>query len=73
VKGADAIVRDVSEHYGLAAGTTSDDRRLTLRTARCIGSCGLAPVVVLDGAVLAHEDPASTLAAVARAFESDGA
>jgi bidirectional [NiFe] hydrogenase diaphorase subunit len=73
VKGADAIVRDVSEHYGLAAGTTSDDRRLTLRTARCIGSCGLAPVVVLDGAVLAHEDPASTLAAVAGAFESDGA
>jgi bidirectional [NiFe] hydrogenase diaphorase subunit len=30
---------------------------LTLRTARCLGSCGLAPVVVLDGEVLGREQP----------------
>ncbi len=73
VKGANEIVRSVSEQYDVAAGQTSDDRRLTLRTARCIGSCGLAPVVVLDGAVLAHEDPSSTLAAVAQVFRGEGA
>jgi bidirectional [NiFe] hydrogenase diaphorase subunit len=57
VKGADEIVRRVGQHYGVAAGATSQDRRLTLRTARCLGSCGLAPVVVLDGEVLGREQP----------------
>jgi len=57
VKGADEIVRRVGQHYDVAAGGTSDDRRMTLRTARCLGSCGLAPVVVLDGEVLGKEQP----------------
>ncbi len=57
VKGADEIVRRVGQRYGVAAGATSQDRRLTLRTARCLGSCGLAPVVVLDGEVFGREQP----------------
>ena len=57
VKGADEIVRRVGQHYDVTAGGTSDDRRMTLRTARCLGSCGLAPVVVLDGEVLGKEQP----------------
>ena len=51
VKGADAIVGAVADRYEMAAGDTTDDGRLTLKTARCLGSCGLAPVVLLDGAV----------------------
>ena len=61
VKGADEIVRRVGQHYDVAAGGTSDDRRMTLRTARCLGSCGLAPVVVLDGEVLGKEQPLSLI------------
>lgn len=57
VKGANEIVRRVGEQYGVAAGATSEDRRMTLRTARCLGSCGLAPVVVVDGVVLGKEPP----------------
>jgi bidirectional [NiFe] hydrogenase diaphorase subunit len=64
VKGADEIVRTVSEAYGVAPGGTSEDGDLTLSSARCLGSCGLAPVVVLDGAVRGHMDAAATLAAV---------
>lgn len=30
-------------------------------TARCLGSCGLAPVLVLDGNVVGREGPASTV------------
>jgi bidirectional [NiFe] hydrogenase diaphorase subunit len=54
VKGADDIVRTVQDTYGVAAGATSEDGKLTLKTARCLGSCGLAPVVVLDGTVHGH-------------------
>ena len=64
VKGADEIVRRVGQRYGVTAGATSDDRRLTLRTARCLGSCGLAPVVVLDGDVLGKEQPEQMVALI---------
>ena len=72
VKGSDDIIRRVGDQYGVAAGGTSDDGRLTLRTARCLGSCGLAPVVVLDGTVLGEEQPATVLTAVAGAMQGDG-
>lgn len=72
VKGADDIVRAVGDAYDLATGTTSADGRLTLKTARCLGSCGLAPVVVFDGAVHGHVGAVDTLALVGAALESRG-
>ncbi|MDJ0792565.1 MAG: NAD(P)H-dependent oxidoreductase subunit E [Acidimicrobiia bacterium] len=64
VKGADDIVRDVGAAYDVAAGATTEDGALTLKTARCLGSCGLAPVVLLDGEVTGREDAASILASL---------
>ncbi len=71
VKGADDIVHRVAAEYDVAAGATSADGRLTLRTARCLGSCGLAPVVVLDGTVLGDERPDTVLTAVADAMHDE--
>jgi bidirectional [NiFe] hydrogenase diaphorase subunit len=64
VKGADEIVQAVGDAYSVLAGATSEDGKLTLKTARCLGSCGLAPVVVFDGEVLAHVGADETLAIV---------
>ncbi len=72
VKGADGIVRTVGDAYAVAAGATSDDGRLTLKTARCLGSCGLAPVVVLDGTVHGHLDAAEAVALVRAAVDGGG-
>lgn len=72
VKGADAIVLAVEEGHGLAAGETAPDGKLTLKTARCLGSCGLAPVVVFDGQVLGHQSGESTLARLAAALRTGG-
>jgi bidirectional [NiFe] hydrogenase diaphorase subunit len=33
---------------GIAAGETTADQKVSLLTARCLGSCGLAPAVVYD-------------------------
>jgi bidirectional [NiFe] hydrogenase diaphorase subunit len=55
VKGADEIVRAVGDAYGIRQGETSADGSVTLKGARCLGSCGLAPVVLLDGAVIGKE------------------
>jgi bidirectional [NiFe] hydrogenase diaphorase subunit len=64
VKGADTIVAAVQDRYEVAVGGTTADGRFTLSTARCLGSCGLAPVVVLDGQVRGHLAVDAVLASV---------
>ncbi len=70
VQGADAIVAAIARTYGVAAGQTTADGRFTLSTARCLGSCGLAPVGVLDGEVRGHLDVDGTLAAIAASLDA---
>jgi len=64
VKQAAEIVATLQAAYGIEPGQTTDDDRLSLATARCLGSCGLAPVMVLDGEVLGRETPQSALETV---------
>lgn len=59
VKGADAIVRTLSETFGVEPGETTEDGIFSLTTARCLGSCGLAPVTVLNGEVSGKQTPDS--------------
>lgn len=73
VKGADDIVAQVGEAYSIGAGDTTADGTLTLKTARCLGSCGLAPVVLLDGAVHGRENADEVLAALTRIMEAEPA
>jgi bidirectional [NiFe] hydrogenase diaphorase subunit len=67
-KGGD-IVTAVQNQFGVDPGQTTKDGKLTLTTTRCLGSCGLAPVVVLDGKILAKEEPSSTVAKVKAVLE----
>ncbi|MGA9529446.1 MAG: NAD(P)H-dependent oxidoreductase subunit E [Terriglobales bacterium] len=39
------------------SGQTTADGKVSVETARCIGSCGLAPAVIYDGSVLARVTP----------------
>jgi bidirectional [NiFe] hydrogenase diaphorase subunit len=45
------------EHRCAKAGQTTSDGKVSVETARCIGSCGLAPAVICDGNVLARVTP----------------
>lgn len=58
------IVEAVEKEYNVKAGSTTADGKLTLTTTRCLGCCGLAPVVVLDNNVLGKETPEGTVAKV---------
>lgn len=58
------IVDVLEKEYNVKAGSTTADGKLTLSTTRCLGCCGLAPVVVLDNNVLGKETPESTVAKV---------
>ncbi len=48
IKGANKILEKIQQRYGIKAGETTSDEMLSLMTARCIGSCSLAPVVIYD-------------------------
>jgi len=57
VKGSGQIVEALSDAFHIQPGETTPDRLFSLTTARCLGSCGLAPVVVVDGQVSGKETP----------------
>lgn len=57
IKGSNAVLTAVEQEAGAKAGTTSPDGTVSVQTARCLGACGLAPVVIYDGAVTAHQSP----------------
>jgi NADH:ubiquinone oxidoreductase subunit E len=48
VKGAPAIVEKLREELGIEVGETSQDGMFTLLAARCLGTCGLAPVLMIN-------------------------
>ena len=52
IKGAPALLSAIEKTYSVKPGETTADGELSVLTARCLGSCGLAPAAVVDGAVL---------------------
>jgi len=48
VKGADRIAQKVIEELGIQWGETSTDGVFTLEGSRCLGTCGIAPVIMID-------------------------
>ncbi len=57
IKGAQKLIEMVGQRYGIKPGETSEDGEASLLAARCLGSCGLAPAVVLDGEVAGKQTP----------------
>ena len=64
VKQAAEIVAMLQAEFGVAPGQTTADDKLSAATARCLGSCGLAPVIVIDSDVLGRQTADSTLAEI---------
>ena len=48
MRGAESILGHLTRKLGVAPGGTTADARCTLSTVECLGSCGTAPVVVLN-------------------------
>ena len=49
MRGAERLLAHLERRLGIAPGETTPDGRITLETVECLGSCGTAPVVVLNG------------------------
>lgn len=71
VKGADRLLATIEEELGTAAGKTTADGRVSLSTARCLGACGLAPIIVYDGEVAGNQAPEAALERL-KGWDGDG-
>lgn len=48
VKGAGQILDKFKEHLGIDVGECTEDGLFSLEACRCIGACGLAPVITIN-------------------------
>lgn len=51
VRNVEKIMDRLSEELGINPGETTDDNKFTLEATRCLGCCGLAPVIMIDDQV----------------------
>lgn len=71
ISGASEILKAVGEAENIEPGQTTSDGKISLLTARCLGSCGLAPAVVLDGEVCGRVTPAEVVERLKRLQDND--
>ncbi len=57
VRGGKKVLARLQELLGVDIGDTTPDRVFTLEVARCIGSCGLAPAMMIDDTVYKQVNP----------------
>jgi bidirectional [NiFe] hydrogenase diaphorase subunit len=70
IKGA-ALLDAIEKAHGVKPGETTPDNELSVLTARCLGSCGLAPAAVLDGAVLGKISPGELVGRLEKGIRHD--
>lgn len=70
IKGGREVLDAISDTYNISDGETTPDKQLSLLTARCIGSCGLAPATVIDGVVVPKMTPEKALEQIRRLEEN---
>ena len=58
VKGSGDILDKITQILGLPAGSTTPDGKYSLEATRCIGACGLAPVLTINNEVYGKLVPA---------------
>lgn len=61
VKGAKEMLENIVKGVGINVGETSDDGRFTLEAVRCLGACGLAPVMMVSEYTHGNIQPKDTL------------
>ena len=57
VKGADRVLTAIEEKLGIKSGECTPDRKFSIEACRCVGACGLAPVMTVNGEVYGKVTP----------------
>lgn len=57
VKGAGAVLAELEKMLGIEAGEITKDGNFSIDTTRCVGACGLAPVMSINGKIYGKMTP----------------
>ncbi|MGI5849555.1 MAG: NADH-quinone oxidoreductase subunit NuoE [Christensenellales bacterium] len=57
VKNVEKVMEKLAKELGVEPGETTQDKLFTLEATRCLGCCGLAPVIMIDDQVYGRLDP----------------
>ena len=57
VKGAQKILERIEDNLGIKAGDVTTDRKFSISACRCVGACGLAPVILVNDDVYGRLTP----------------
>ena len=57
VKGSQAVYDKISEVLGIGEGGCTPDKKFSLESCRCVGACGLAPVMMINDEVYGRLTP----------------
>jgi NADH-quinone oxidoreductase subunit E/NADP-reducing hydrogenase subunit HndA len=69
VKGADKILSAIEDHLGIKEGECTADGFFSIESCRCLGACGLAPVMTVDGEVYGKVTPESAVKIIDSYYE----
>ncbi|MDE5721453.1 MAG: NADH-quinone oxidoreductase subunit NuoE [Clostridia bacterium] len=57
VKGSDKILQAIEKELRISCGECTPDKKFSIESCRCVGACGLAPVMIIDGEVYGKLKP----------------
>lgn len=57
VRGGSKVLETLKELLGIDVAQTTEDQKFTLEVVRCIGACGLAPAMTINGKVYKRVNP----------------
>ncbi len=60
VRGAKRLLEEMERGFGISAGQTTKDMKITLETVNCVGACALGPVIVVNGEYHGRMDATKT-------------
>ena len=57
VKGSDKVLEAIEKELRISCGECTPDKKFSIDSCRCVGACGLAPVMIVDGEVYGKLSP----------------
>jgi len=66
VKGATEVLEAIKRELGVKIGQTTADNLFTLHEARCLGACGIAPVIMINDKIYGELDAKKAVAIIAQ-------
>jgi NADH:ubiquinone oxidoreductase subunit E len=72
VKGGEKVLSTLEQELGIKIGETTEDMLFSLLETRCLGACGLAPTMMINGRIYGELTPEKASAVISRLRKEAG-